>query len=183
MDIFSLILALKIILGLVIIIWLLVLFFTGWSIYTILTTRVPWAKISEDNVYKIFKELNLPKGSLVYDLGCGDGRVLFAAEKMGYRILGYELSLYPYLKARLKKYFSQSAADFKRRDFFKADLSQADAIFIFLVSTVMEKVGKKLKTELKHGALVISYGFNIPGWKIEKTINTKPSLTYVYKVK
>jgi SAM-dependent methyltransferase len=154
----------------------------GCSIYTILTSGVPWAKTPAGNIKKIFKEISLPKDSLIYDLGAGDGRVLFIMEKLGYRGIGYELSLYPYLKARFKKMISGSAVKFKRQDFFKADLSRANAVFVFLVGKVMDRVGRQLKSELKKGTVVASYGFIIPGWTEEKIIQTKPSLTYVYKI-
>jgi SAM-dependent methyltransferase len=182
MDIFSLILILKIILAIVFVGGLIFLFLASCSVYANLTTGVPWARISQKNIEAIFKEVELPKNFLIYDLGCGDGRVLFAAEKLGYRAIGYELSLYPYLKARFKKFIHRSAVALKRQDFFKQDLSQAEAVFIFLVGKVMDRLGRKLEKELKRGAVVISYGFTIPGWQAKKTIATQPSLAYVYKV-
>lgn len=182
MDIYELLTILKVIAWLVLTIGSVFLFFALCSIYTNLTTGVPWAKTPKDNVQDIFKELNLKPDSLIYDLGCGDGRVLFMAEKFGLRGVGFELSLYPYLKARFKKFFFRSRAVFKRSDFFKQDLSQADVVFIFLVGSTLAAVGEKLKKELKKGALVISHGFIMPGWKIDKIIFTKPSKTYVYKI-
>ena len=86
------------------------------------------------------------------------------------------------LKACLKKIFCRSRIVIKRRDFFKENLSQADAVFIFLAGRTLKQVGEKLKQELKKGALVISYGFALPGRQIEKIISTKPSLTYVYRI-
>ena len=182
MDIFSLLVVLKVILWLVLVMGSVFLFFAAHSIYTNLTTGVPWAKVPRANVAKIFKEFGLPAGSLIYDLGAGDGRVLFAAEKFGYRAMGFELSLYPYVEVWLRKLLFRSRIVIKRRDFFKENLSQADAVFIFLVGKIIARVGEKLKPELKKGALIISYGFTLPGRQIEKIISTKPSLTYVYKV-
>ena len=182
MDIYSALLILKIFLIAALFGGLVFLFFAVFSIYTNLSSGVPWAKMPLDNIDQIFKNTNLKKGSLVYDLGCGDGRVLFRLEKLGYRGRGYELSLYPFLRAVFKKYFIGSRIGFKRANFFKEDLSQADAFFIFLVGKVMPRVGEKLGAELKKGALVLSYCFAIPGWQAEKIIETKPSLTYVYRI-
>lgn len=181
MDIFSAILILKIVLAAAIIVGLIFFFLAACSIYTNLTTGVPWAKIPKENIDRIFKEIGLPRNSRLYDLGCGDGRVIFMAEKYGYRAVGYELSLYPYLKARFRKFIFQSAATVRRKNFFGENLSQADAVFIFLVGKVMGRLGRKLEAELRKGAIVVSYGFIIPGWRPEKTIFTKPSLTYIYK--
>ncbi len=182
MSILTWLLILKIILVIVAMGSFIFLFLAACSIYTNLTTGVPWAKIPEANILKIFKEISLPQNSWLYDLGAGDGRVILAAEKFGLRARGFELSLYPYLKAWLKILISKSRAEIKRKDFFKENLSQADAIFIFLTGNALVKLGQKLKQELKPGVTVISYGFALPGWRLEKTIFTRPSLTYVYKV-
>ena len=181
MDIFSVIIILKTILVIAITGSLIFFGLAACSIYTNLTSGVPWAKIPLRSLEQIFREINLPPASLIYDLGAGDGRVVFLAERLGHRAIGYELSLYPYLKAQFKKYFSRSEARFRRQDFFQQDLSRADAVFIFLVGKVMDRVGRKLKSELKTSTVVISYGFTIPGWRLDRTIMTKPSLTYVDK--
>ena len=173
---------LKIILAVTFVGGIIFLFLAGFSISTNLSTGVPWAKISKANIKIIFREINLPPNSLIYDLGCGDGRVLFAAERQGFRAIGYELSFYPYLKAWWNKLASGSRLTLKRKNFFKENLSPADAVFVFLVGKVMARVGDKLMSELKPGALVISYGFSLPGWENVKIINTKPSQTYVYKL-
>jgi len=182
MSILTGLLILKIVLAVVAIGSFIFFFLAACSIYTNLTTGVPWAKIPEENIMKIFKEINLPKNFLLYDLGCGDGRVILAAEKFGFRARGFELSLYPYLKAWLKIKISRSRAEVRRRDFFKENLSQADAVFMFLTGRALVKLGQKLKQELKPGATVISYGFALPGRQINRTIFTKPSPTYVYKM-
>lgn len=158
-----------------------VLFFLLGSLHTILKTKVPWAKTPRSNFTEIFLNINIPKKSLIYDLGCGDGGFLFFAEKNGYKAIGYELSVYPFLKCLIKKIFSRSAIKIKRKNFFKENLKDADLIFVFLVDKVMEKLGNKLLEDLKPGTTVISYGFKIPGWEIEKTLNTVPSKTYFYK--
>lgn len=145
-----------------------------------LKTKVPWARIPETNLENILASLKLPQGALVYDLGCGDGRFLFLAEKYGLKAIGYELAYYPYLKALISKFIKGSKVMIENKDFFKADLSEAKAVFIFLTASVMEKIGTKLKQNLKAGTTVISYGFLIPDWPILKTLETKPSRTYIY---
>lgn len=182
MGIIILLIILKIVLAIVAIGSLIFFFFAVCSIYTNLTTGVPWVKIPEENIIKIFKEINLPKNSLIYDLGCGDGRVIIAADKIGFKARGIELSFYPYLKAKLKILTGKSRAEIKLQDFYKENLNQADAIFVFLTGQALIKLEHKLKRELKSGAIVISYGFTLPGWQIHKTIFTKPSLTYVYRI-
>ncbi|MDD4332869.1 MAG: hypothetical protein PHT51_02045 [Patescibacteria group bacterium] len=157
------------------------LFFWSWTVITLFKTKVPFARTPEDNIKRIFNEINLPKNSLIYDLGCGDGRVLFLAEKYGYKSIGYELSLYPYLKAKIKKFLIHSQVEIYQKNFLKADLNKADAIFIFLTKKGIADLSQKLKNELKSGTIIISYGFTLPSWKIDKIIDTKPSKFYLYK--
>jgi SAM-dependent methyltransferase len=178
----GLLLVLQIVMIIVVVGSVVFLCLAGCSIYTNLTTGVPWAKIPKENIFKIFEEIKLSKNSLVYDLGCGDGRVILAAEKFGFRARGFELSLYPYLKAKFEILIGQSRAEVVRKNFFKENLSQADAVFIFLTGKALLKLSQKLKHELKPGATVISYGFALPGWQAVRVINTRPSLTYIYKI-
>ncbi len=150
-------------------------------IFVNLKTAVPWVRAPMSGLDDILKALNLPAGSLVYDLGCGDGRFLFLAESRGLKAVGFELAYYPYLKAWAQKFLKNSSVKIQHRDFFKQDLSQADAIFIFLTAAVMNKIGRKLKKALRSETIVASYGFEIPGWETSRILDTKPSKTYIYE--
>jgi len=158
------------------------IFFAFWTIITLAVTRVPFVPSHKKNIEKALVGLRLAPGSKVYDLGCGDGKALFLAEKMGFRVTGFELSPYPYLKSVIKKYFTKSHARFVRANFFQADVSEADCVYLFLVPSVMAKVGEKLKKELKPGASVIAYAMHIPGWEAAKILETRPSKTYIYRM-
>ena len=184
MNIFYFLIILYILFVIIIIFSLIFLFFLLQAIITIIRTKVPFARTPDENIEKILAELkkrNIPPGSLLYDLGCGDGGALFKAEKHGYRAIGYELSLYQYLRGLIKKKLNRSKVKIIRKDFMRQDISDADVIFTFLVGGVMSRVGEKLKNNLKKGTIVISYGFAITNWKIDKILDTKPSLTYIYR--
>ncbi len=176
----NLVIILSLLLVAIILATFVVLFFSLTAIGINLKTKVPWVKTPANNLEIILDEIKLPSNSLVYDLGCGDGRFLFAAKKRGLRTVGYELSLYPCLRGWLRSYFSGTKVIIKNSNYFNSDLSEADTVYLFLVGAVMAKTGEKLKRELKPGTLVISYGFKIPGWEITKTLPTHPSQTYVY---
>lgn len=170
-----------IILSFIVIATLVVVFFGVNMIYVNLKTLVPWVKTPLKNLQIVLEEINLPAGSLIYDLGCGDGRFLFMAERRGLKAVGYELALYPYLKAQFNKFLQASHVKIRRQDFLKQDLSAAEAIFVFLNALVMERIGLKLKKNLKPGIIVVSYGIVIPGWEPIKILATKPSSTYIYR--
>ena len=163
-------------------IFITILIFSLFSIFYIIVTGVPWVKTPDKNIKKIFDNVDLPKGSRVYDLGCGDGRFLFESEKRGYQAMGFELYIYPYLKAVTKKKLTKSTIKIKRKNFFKNDLSDASLVFVFLVGRIMKKTEEKLKKELKSGSVVASYGFEFPNLKLEKVLDTYPSKTYFYKI-
>jgi SAM-dependent methyltransferase len=170
-----------IILAFIVVVAFLVIIFGLNMVYINLKTLVPWVKTPLKNLQIVLEEIKLPAGSLIYDLGCGDGRFLFLAEKKGLRAIGYELALYPYLKAQFNKFLQASLVKIKRQDFLKQNLNDADAVFVFLNALVMGKIGLKLKEKLRPEIIVVSYGIAIPGWKPIKILQTKPSLTYIYK--
>lgn len=167
-------------LGLIILLEIFFILFAFWTIGALFFTKVPFARTPKKNIAEAFSRLKLPPRSKIYDLGCGDAGSLFLAEKLGYCGTGYELSPYPYFRAMLKKLLTGSEVRIFRSNFFKADLSRADAVFVFLISTIMGKVGEKLKKELKPGTPVISYGFQIPGWQAVEILDSRPSKTYIY---
>ncbi len=108
----------------------------------------------------------LKSGETVVDLGSGDGRVLFAAARVGCKAVGYEMN--PFLVLRtIAAAWRLGLAERVRvhwGDFWKADLSAADVVTIFGFSTIMERLRRKCEAELKPGARVVSFRYRIPGW-------------------
>lgn len=150
-----------------------------------LLTRVPYAACPHTKIARIFDTLNLSPHSRVYDLGCGDGRVVFAAAARDLRATGYELQPLTYLRAKVVQFLRYPAADIRYGDFRRANLSDADVVFCFLVGSVMPQVANQLARQLHRGTRVISYGFPLPGWtpiQILKSDHRGGSHTYFYKI-
>jgi SAM-dependent methyltransferase len=105
--------------------------------------------------------LDLKVGQVVYDLGCGDGRFLKAAARRGYQAVGYELNPFMFGLSWLttRRYRKQVKVRFG--DFWKADISEADAIYVFLLDKYMAKLDNKIKSSGKHLKLA-SHTFKIP---------------------
>ena len=125
----------------------------------------PWLPSLKSHRQAAFDLLELKPGQTVIDLGCGDGRLLKAAAKRGYYAIGYELNPFMYAIAWVltRPYFRRVKLYFG--DMWKADVSQAEAVYVFLFDRYMKQLDDKLKAEAKPGLLLASHTFKIPGKK------------------
>jgi len=150
------------------IIWIiLILLFVSFG--AIVFIGAPYVPSKKQDAVKLFSALNLKKGSVVVDLGSGDGKVLLAASKAGMKTVGYELNPFLFLisKIRLRKYPKSNVI---WGNYWSADLSKADLVFVFSATPFMQKLYDKFKYQLKSGAFVASYAFSFEGIKIHKKI-------------
>jgi SAM-dependent methyltransferase len=125
-----------------------------------------------------------PEQNLV-DLGCGDGRVLrYANKRYGVRAVGYEINLLAYLKARCLCLFKPGIR-IALKNFWQADISEADVIFCYLYPDVLKRLALKLSQELKPGAVVVCGNFSLPGWSPSEVLRcARPvynSPLYIYR--
>jgi SAM-dependent methyltransferase len=109
--------------------------------------------------------LELKKGQLVYDLGCGDGRFLKAAARQGIKSIGYELNPFVFAYAWLTTRRYRKLVKVRWGNFWKADISKADAVFVFLLDKYMPQLDDKLSREGRKGLKLASHTFKIPGRK------------------
>ena len=113
----------------------------------------------------------LKPDEIVYDLGCGDGRVvIMAAQEFGARAVGVELREDLVKKAHEKVFELDldSSVRIIQSDLFKVDLRPADVVTLYLTTSANEKVKPKLESELRHGARVVSHDYEVLGWKPSK---------------
>jgi len=125
---------------------------------------------------------------VIVDLGSGSGQLCsFLARSMPEaQVTGIELSYIPWLRSIIRqRMFGPGNLSFKRTDFWRYDLSNADAVVTYLPGKIMERVGEKLRKELKPGALVAASTFPLrAGWKPLETITVRAPLKttiYVYR--
>jgi hypothetical protein len=122
----------------------------------------------------------------VYDLGSGDGRIpITAAKKFGARGVGIEIDSGLVAKAR-RKARAAGVADkvtFHRGDLFKADLSEATVVTLYLWPEINIKLRPKLLRELDPGDRIVSHDFRMGDWKPERETRAGKGNTgweYVY---
>ena len=157
---------------LLIFIALLPLFYLFYLIYVYTITDVPYVRTPKKYLPVITKALNIDSKSVILDLGCGKGDFLFMAEKLKPRtLIGYDLSIFHIIIARLKAKLKGSQVKYYYKNFFDVNLSQADIIYIYLVSSVIKKLWPKIKKECRPGTKIAILSNKIHGEKINKHIH------------
>lgn len=145
--------------------------------------EAPFVPSSQKEIEKMIEIADLKeKNLIVYDLGCGDGRLIIKiAKKYNLKAIGIEKSFILFLLAKIKNFFSHSGAKIINADIKDIDLSKADVIFCYLWPEQMKKLKKKFEKELKNGARIISLSFPINNWRPEKTLKVNSKTIYLYK--
>jgi hypothetical protein len=131
----------------------------------VLLFGAPYLPTRKKHCLQALKLLNLEPGQTLVDLGCGDGVMLMSAAEQGLKAVGYEIN--PFLAAvvwiRTRRFRSQVKVVWG--NFWRADISTADGVFVFLIGHHMERLDKFLSG---HRLKVLSHGFKIPGRKVHK---------------
>jgi cyclopropane fatty-acyl-phospholipid synthase-like methyltransferase len=128
----------------------------------------PWVPCRKKDIKRVLSIAELKPGEVFYELGCGDGRVVVAANKnYQVRAIGVELAVLLYIAAKIRQCFNWNKnLEIRYGSLFKEDLASADVVYVFgMPQTLKAKFKEKLEKELKPGARVVSYVFPIEGWK------------------
>jgi SAM-dependent methyltransferase len=125
------------------------------------------------------------KGDVVYDLGCGDGRIVItAAEKFGVRGVGIDIDPERIREARenAKKAGVTKLVEFRNEDLFESDIKQATVVMLYLFPWVNLKLRPKLLSDLKPGTRVVSHSHDMGDWKPEKEIEADGDMIYLWRI-
>jgi len=98
-------------------------------------------------------------GDKVFDLGCGDGRIVFLAAEKGANATGVEISLPIYFWAKFKQKIHKKPGRIIHGSMWKIDLSNADVIFTYLFPEMMQRFFSDIYPKLKKGCRIVSHGF------------------------
>lgn len=165
------------------IIWFLVM---AVMLFDKVFVRVPFVPTPQKTVEEIAQKISLKPGVIAYDLGCGDGRMLFELEKKyGAKTVGYELGYWPYFLASAKAILGGHKSRIIFGNMFDADIKNADLVYCYLWQDVMDALEPKFKQEMKAGSMVASYGFQFSSWKYDEVIELGSSpkkKLYIYKI-
>jgi len=140
-------------------IFLLILILASiWSI----KSAAPWLPTPMEIVHKMLKIADVGPNDVVYDLGCGDGRVVVtAARKYGARAVGIENNPLRYLWCQILVTILglRKRAKIQFGDFFIKDLSEATVVICYLLQETNDRLGEKFLKELRPDTKVVSYVF------------------------
>lgn len=145
---------------------------------------VPYVPTGTDVVDAMLKMANVKKGDVLYDLGCGDGRIVVtAAKKYGATGMGFDLDPIRIAEANANA-LKEGVTDkvkFVNANLFDTDLSKATVITLYLLPSVNMKLRPKI-LELKPGTRIVSHAFDMGDWEPEKTETINGSTIYFWTV-
>ena len=134
---------------------------------------VPYVPTTEAAVQEMLKLAEVKKSDVVYDLGCGDGRIVIAAAKsFGARGVGIDIDPMRISEAKqnAKAAGVENLVRFEENDLFLADIREASVVTLFLLPQINLKLRPKLLQDLKPGTRVVSNTFDMDDWKPEKEV-------------
>jgi ubiquinone/menaquinone biosynthesis C-methylase UbiE len=132
---------------------------------------VPYVPSPNPVVEGMLKLAGVKSGDTVYDLGCGDGRIVITAAKT-YGAKGVGVDINPErieeARANARSAKVEDKVKFEENDLFKANISNATVVTLYLLPDVNVRLKPKLLKELKPGTRIVSHSFDMGDWKPEK---------------
>jgi SAM-dependent methyltransferase len=146
---------------------------------------VPYVPTPQPVVDAMLRLAKVNKNDLVYDLGCGDGRIpITAAKKYGARGVGIDIDPERIQEANenARKAGVSDRVQFRQQDLFKADFSKATVVTLYLLPDINLKLRPQLLKQLKPGTRIVSHAFDMGNWKPQKVQQVKGRTIYLWTV-
>lgn len=146
----------------------------------------PYVVSPQEIVDRMLELANLKPGETVYDLGSGDGRILFTAvTRFKAKAVGVEISdeLVKSTNERIRKLGLDSDARVIHEDMRNVDLSPADVVTMYLATDANAELRPNLEKYLKPGSRVVTHDYAVPGWKpklVDKDPEAHGHIIYLY---
>ncbi|MGH8701853.1 MAG: SAM-dependent methyltransferase [Burkholderiales bacterium] len=125
------------------------------------------------------------KKDTVYDLGCGDGRIVItAAQKYGARGVGIDIDpeRVEEATANVRKAGVADRVKIIRGDLFEADISAATVVTLYLLTELNLKLRPKLLRDLNPGTRIVSHAFAMGDWKPERTADVSGTTVFLWRI-
>ena len=143
----------------------------------------PYVPSSEDVVTRMLEVAHVNRDDVVFDLGCGDGRILFSAVKKfrAKRAVGYELqeNLYQGVIEKITAERLEHRVQVFNEDALTADLSEATVVTLYLTTSGNSKLKPKLSAA-QPSTRIVSHDFRIEGWSNTSQEDFRGHTIYLY---
>ena len=147
----------------------------------------PYVSSPQQIVDKMLEAAQIKPGETLYDLGCGDGRILItAAERYRAKAVGVEISesLVKAVNETIRRKNLQDQVQVIHGNLLNVNLASADVVIIYLETGSNDLLRPNLERDLRRGSRVVSHDFMVPGWKASRveTLDAfkRPHTIYVY---
>jgi SAM-dependent methyltransferase len=147
--------------------------------------EVPYVPTSPELVEQMLKLAGVKSTDTVYDLGCGDGRiVVMAAKEFGARGVGVDINpeRIKEATANAQKAGVTGKVKFIENNLFDADIHEATVVTLYLLPDVNMRLRPKLLKDLKPGTRIVSHSFDMGDWKPDKQIDVDGSTLYLWTI-
>ena len=132
----------------------------------------PYVPTPEDVVVRMLELAKVGSGDVVYDLGCGDGRIpIAAAKRYGARGVGIDIDprRIEESRANAKAAGVESLVEFRGEDVMQTDVSPATVVTLYLLTSSNQKLRPMLAKQLRPGARIVSHAFSMgPDWPADR---------------
>lgn len=148
---------------------------------------VPFVPTRQQVVDEMLRLANVKRGELLYDLGCGDGRIVItAAQKFGARGVGVDINPQRISEARANARSAgvEKQVEFRVGDLFETDVRDANVVTLYLLPEVNLRLKPRLRSQLKPGSRVVSHDFSMgEDWPAERTVKVANSTVYLWTIR
>ena len=147
--------------------------------------RAPYVPTPPDVVTRMLTLAGVTARDVVYDLGCGDGRIVIAAARtFGARGVGVDIDpqRIEESRANARRDGVAERVTFLQQDLFATDIREASVVSLYLLSKLNLQLRPKLLSDLRPGTRVVSHAFDMGDWRPDKELRVpgSPSAHHVY---
>ncbi len=152
--------------------------------------KAPWVPMYKKDLARLDQLIEFKPGQTFYDLGCGNGRIIFYLAKKypEVKFVGVEISLIFFLICYVRKLMGgYKNVSLKLNDYMRLDFNQADYIYVFANAKPINDIARKIEKEILKPIIILSYCFEIKDWDKFLVEQSKPEAKsnsiYIYQYK
>ena len=172
-------------------VWLTLMLLGSLALPSLRTTQqevdihAPYVTTPLPVVHAMLKLADTRKSDVVYDLGCGDGRIVIAAAKR-YGAHGVGVDINPELiqeaRANAKREGVESLVRFTAQNVYEMDFREATVVAMYLLPDMHRKLSPKLQRDLRPGARIVTHTFDLGDWKPHQSRNINGEQIFLWRV-